>query len=186
MRPEEEEWLHDAEAVIAWVDKRHADFAWARRDTMALLLTELSDPASLARVIDVDLASERRDLTKLLELVGKPIEPWDVDPDSANRMPEPPDPFRRQREVLTRTLELVNADQARCAARLAARKADMQAGLPLRNPDPDEEPDPLERIYATSLRERTPSPADRAAHAKNEEGMQKRVDQQREASPWNR
>jgi hypothetical protein len=163
----EDDFLNDVEGAIAWVRQEHRDASGSRAESMARLLTELSDPGPLADAVRSGIAAERELLEALLQWTDYPAEPWLIDSPSFN-VTLMPEPFHAQREELTRTLALLDAEEARCAARLAARKADVQRGMKEREPDPAEEPDPIVRIWASRLGER-------AANAQLLDEMQQRV-----------
>jgi hypothetical protein len=149
----EDEFLNDAEAAVAWVREEHRAASASRAEPMARLLTELSDPASFADAVRSGIAAEREFLQSLLEYVDYPPEPWVIDRPGI-KVTLMTTPFPAQREELTRTLALIDAEAARCDARLAARKADIEHGTRSRVPDPAEEPDEAVRIWASRLAER--------------------------------
>jgi hypothetical protein len=136
-----EEFLADPAAIGAWLDGQRREGTTRRAENMARLLTELSYPAAVARLIQDDLAAERRLFRELLDRVDA------GEPGSRTT----------QRELVTAALAANDADRARCAARLAARKTDVEIGLKARSPDPEEEPDVGVRMWASQIRERIDS-----------------------------
>jgi hypothetical protein len=145
--------FNDQEGTIATVREYHRDAEANRAELMALLLTDLSDPDALAAQVHANLAAERLALEDLLERIDYPAEPWVVKRGSGTVTLEGR-PFHKQRAELTRVIGLIEAEGARCAARLAARKSDMERRLEIRHPDRAEEPDAVVRVWASQLGER--------------------------------
>ena len=153
-----------AASVTSW----HVSECGARVKSMALLLTELSAPEKLATEIRQSLNSEAAPLLRVFAKHDQMLKEWQtehpgVDPWNPPRMvgyptPEkffalPMPPFMAHRKILDDALAGIAGERKQCAERLAARQADKAAGLTTRDPDPNEEPDPLLRIWAGRLRE---------------------------------
>lgn len=138
-----------------------------RADAMALLLTELHDPFSLAAAVKADVDVERDVLDYLLALVDAYAGPAS---------------WPHSHEAIAQTLALLESEAQRCEARLAARLADQHARKTSIQPSPVEESDPIVRIWAARLREQKENVQFRAELvARTEEHLQRMIQIRRDA-----
>jgi len=161
--------LQEAQArVITW----HQSYLGEYGKPVALLLTELDDPAGLAARIEGCLVAEAAPLLRLCTEHDNMIEDFRKEmkefqkehphdnpqsafhPSSAHEFfDRPSPPFTGERKALDRALAEIEEQRRRYRRLLAARKADIAVGLTQRGVDPNEEPDPILRIAALRLRE---------------------------------
>ncbi len=125
-----------AEAVAA----EHRDQQGQRVEELGMLLTELTNPGVLAHRLQTAIDYQTNNFRHVLD---------ELDADAAKASPW----FPRTRAALVNSLAQLDVERASVEERLAARLADKRAGLPSRDPDPDEEPDVVMRISAARRRE---------------------------------
>jgi hypothetical protein len=151
---DKETFLYNGDEGVKAVIAAHREHKVRRAVPLALLLTEVKNAPALARLVTTDVDKERRLLRELLQQVDEfeaQAEPWVIE--RPGRRVTLPARRPRHREILLQTLSELEDEQARCDRRLAARASDAQRGETERPPDPDEEPDPVVRIWAARLRE---------------------------------
>lgn len=129
--------MDDAGAVAA-LEGGRTEGTGRRAQAMALLLTELDDPDSVADAIKRDINIESDVLRYLLALVDAHTEPG---------------AWPGTRAAIPQRLAGLEAERQRCEDRLAARLADKAAGRTSIQPSPEEEPDIMARRWAAKLRE---------------------------------